>query len=221
MSISDSNLTQHEEQFSTDSNLTKMFLENITRNLSCILLENAFDIIHSGIQVYDPYLIQENVEKKQHKINFTKKIQAISLRSKSTRNLNIRHSSFTNFMKSSNLATSKFEPESSEPNGFDTYIYDNLQRSRSRPKLNKVNEKRRKKSYEPNYSKSVLKDVRNVKSNNPNKSLRKSSKKSTHSRRSQAKLNKFASLTPNKYSNIYNISYTFLYIKNSYIKDTE
>ena len=26
MSISDSNLTQHEEQFSTDSNLTKMFL---------------------------------------------------------------------------------------------------------------------------------------------------------------------------------------------------
>lgn len=63
-------------------------LERIVGNLSCILGNDAFDIKNSGIFVYDPFLIQEEVDS----TDFYKmpKYRAISLRSKSTRNLRVR-----------------------------------------------------------------------------------------------------------------------------------
>lgn len=76
-------LTSSDERGNNFSNL-----ERIAGNLSCIVGNDVFDIKNAGIFVYDPFLIQEEVGS----MDFYKmpKYRAISLRSKSTRNLRVR-----------------------------------------------------------------------------------------------------------------------------------
>jgi hypothetical protein len=63
-------------------------LERIAGNLSCIIGKDIFDLKNAGIFIYDPFLIQEEAGSSEfYKLP---KYRAISLRSKSTRNLRVR-----------------------------------------------------------------------------------------------------------------------------------
>lgn len=167
----------------------ELLIQNLVKNLSCFLSNTHLDIIHSGIQIYDPFLIQDSVEKSK-KIHFSPvKLQAISLRSKSTRNLHIRNPSFSSLLKSFQSGNKANETAEIE-------LLENMNKSRSRSFLTQVKEKQRKSSYETKGVRKILQDVYNMKGN---KSAKKNLKKN-QSRRSQGKLSRFASMTPNKRS---------------------
>ena len=207
---------QLEKQEISSPGFENDFIVNISRNLSSILSETPLDIVNSGIQIYDPFSIQESFERHHKKFSFIPQLQAISLRSKSTRNLHIRNSSFSNLIKPFPTRVKIEASCTHETNDIELDHMENLNKSRSRSILNQVIERKRKTSHEFKNNRKILQDVYNMKSNKSTKSLRKPTKTS-HSKRSLAKISKFSSLTPTKPTNPHTISYAFLLLSTFFL----
>ncbi|OMJ94258.1 hypothetical protein SteCoe_2597 [Stentor coeruleus] len=191
-------LSESEPEISDRKTNNRKILEKIVSGLSCLLSKNPLDLMNVGILIYDSFSINEPIEKKiiQPLVN---EPRAISLRSKSTRNLNIRNNSFSNLLKSYKHDSGKQEVDGQNS----SKIFDNsedLDKSRSRSRLTPINERRKKKTpYETRKNKHILQDVYNIKYKRNNKSIRNTSKE-TESRRTLTKMSKFASLSPSKYT---------------------
>ena len=206
MNNSNYHLDQLDNQEISSLDPEKKFLANLARNLSCVLSETHLDIVNSGILIYDPFIIQESIERHQKKLSFIPQLHTISLRSKSTRSLHIRNQSFSNLMKSFQVRGNKETSCTHETNDIELDLVENLNKSRSKSILNQVIERKRKVSHEPKINRQILQDVYNTKSTKSNKSMRKPTKNS-HSKKSFAKISRFSSLTPNKHTNINTIHY--------------
>lgn len=71
----------------TESTVAK--LDSILANLSCLISNEHLDIKNAGISIYDPFSIQEGTDKTKREFRVPG-CRAISLRSKSTRNLHVK-----------------------------------------------------------------------------------------------------------------------------------
>ena len=175
---------------------SETLLKSLVKNLSCLLTTPALDIIHSGIEIYDSFSISEVPSlKKPVKIEY-KPIQAISLRSKSTRNLNIRENSLSSLLKSFKFSAEKPSDEASETIHIEVEKIRSFERSNSRQKISFVDDKRRNRSsHESKRKRNILKDANNMKSIK----YYKITSKDGPSRKGKIKSQKYVSLTPNKY----------------------
>lgn len=191
-------LSESEPEMSDRRTNNRKTLEKIVAGLSCLLSKNPLDLINVGILIYDSFSIEEPIEKKNPP-PLPNEPRAISLRSKSTRNLNIRNNSFSNLLKSFKHDSGKQEVDGQNS----SKIFDNsedLDKSRSRSRLSPIHERRKKKSpYETRKNKHILQDVYNIKYKRNNKSIRNTSK-DTESRKTLTKMSRFTSLTPSKYT---------------------
>lgn len=128
------------------ANKAKLLSVFLAPRLSCMISESHLNITSVGIQLYDPFDIQENTERP---LRMTRKLNAISLRSKSTKSLLRRGQS----MKGTNTKSYRFIPTEIEIDENDTryYVfYDDLSRSRSRKKLSPLNLRRNNSPYSSN-----------------------------------------------------------------------
>lgn len=194
MNTQSSICTESEPESSENIWLPKQILEKISKNLSCTLSSTALDITHTGILLYDPYSIEETPSIPK----LSKPFKAISLRSKSTRNLTIRKHSYSSLLKSFKLVLEKVEvDELSSSKNLDEGIFNKWNRSRSKQKLDPISEKKRKKNrIESKPKKFVLEDLYNLKPKKSQKSFKNTSKE-TLSRKNR-RFSRVTSLTPNK-----------------------
>jgi hypothetical protein len=199
MTTSKNSIYTESEPESSENSFPTQLLERLVHNLSCNLSSNPLDLIHSGIQIYDPFIIDQTFKPKPV-LTESKSTRAISLRSKSTRNLNLRNNSFSNLLKSFRLVLEKVEVDDRNiSKNLNISYYDELNRSKSRQKLNPINERRKKKSPgNTKQNKNILQDVYNVKNKKVTKSVRNSTK-DIMSRRSYLKKTRISSLTPSKF----------------------
>ena len=190
------NITESGLGFSDSPSAKKAALEKILLNLSSMHSKTYLDLTNVGIHIHDPYSIQETITAVKPSTN-SAQARAISLRSKSTRNLKTRDYSFSNLLQSFKL-TEKIDEKFLTKN-FDMDHYDELEKIRCRQRLTPITEGQKRKTNDGRKQKDTVQDSFQNKKKKSNKSLRNGSKEKI-SRRSHMKILKYSSLTPSKYS---------------------
>ncbi|OMJ92944.1 hypothetical protein SteCoe_4159 [Stentor coeruleus] len=174
---------------------TNNTLEKILNGLSCMISPNALNLANVGILIYDPYSLYCPLEKQIPKPKSSVS-RSISLRSKSTRNLNIRNNSTSSLIKSFNYSIEKSVVDN-QIMSKNFNISDKLNNSKSRNKIVSTSKRQKKKTRDVKKNKQILQDVYNVKYKQKSKSIRNISKDKI-SRRSLIKISQYGSLSPSK-----------------------
>jgi hypothetical protein len=89
MNVKSPFITQSTFSSFTSTTRKNSFIEKLVENLSIVIAESTLDLMNVGICVYDPFTIEEIGNRKGFNGKFNRP-RAISLRSKSTRNLKVR-----------------------------------------------------------------------------------------------------------------------------------
>jgi hypothetical protein len=120
-----------------NTQIFKLVLGKIIKNLSCVLSSNDFDFSHAGIEIYDPFTITLNTRMQKE----PKYERAISLSSKSCRKLKNKNTSFISLFKS---LKSKKTNGKYETNDFYINKFNSVSKS---PKIPLNNQKTRSRSF--------------------------------------------------------------------------
>jgi hypothetical protein len=171
-------------------------LEKLLNGLSCMISPNPLNLINVGILIYDPFSLNHPLEKQIPKPQ-SRVCRSISLRSKSTRNLNIRNNSTSSLIKSFNYNIEKSAGDR-QVMSKNFNISDELNKSKSRGKTTSQSKRQKKKArFDARKNKQILQDVYKIKYKRKCKSIRNTSKDKI-SRKSLAQVPKYSSLSPSK-----------------------
>lgn len=185
-----------EPDFSKSPFSINNILEKLLNGLSCMISPSPLDLTNVGILIYDPYSLHQPLGKQIPKPK-SSVCRSISLRSKSSRNLNIRNNSTSSLIKSFNYSIEKSTGDH-QVMSKNFNISDELNKSRSRGKTASQSKRQKKKThFDARKNKQILQDVYKIKYQRKCKSIRITSKDKI-SRKSLGKVPKYGSLSPSK-----------------------